>query len=163
MRSYTDSIVAKSLGLVPASAPDLTRDKSFFLKQAFIEASQGIANELALPIDQIGVLFDKTIPTAHKLSEKPSSSDVEKAGRDDASSYLRSTPKDQPEGVMLVLVRQLGSEGPDNPERYLSKGFRMSETRFLVPVLSDHFGVDKALMEETLTQLLAYAKRCVPK
>lgn len=68
--------------------------------------------------------------------------------------YIRT-----PDGVMLILVRELPTDGPESPSRYISEGFRLSEPRFLVPMLSERLGVDRDLMGETLEQLRCYARR----
>lgn len=156
-------IAARILGLQALAGVESSGVDS--VKEAFILASQGLASELYLPMTHLGVLFDKTLTTggqtepSHGSEKKRGSSRSVREDRSSTTSMVEAGLRRTPAGVMLILVRELPSEGSDSAARYLSKGFRLSEPRFLVPVLSDRLSVDRDLMGETLEQLQSYARR----
>lgn len=149
-------IYARSIGAEKSNTGVVSDAKQ--LKEAFVESAQGLANEFGVPIGNVGVLFDKMLP----IGNSKTIDDLERQkSRDDRSSMYSVADGRRPgsEGVMLVLVRELSGTGTETAQRYLSKGFRMSETRFLAPILSDRLGIDKDLLCESLDQLKSYARR----
>lgn len=161
LEPFLPRIVARIASLQALSDVDYTGVES--VKEAFVLATQGLANELHLPITKVGVLFDKSVTTSTTTAASdPARTRNNRDKRDDRSSttsviengFIRT-----PAGVMLVLVRELPDEGNDSAARYLSNGFRLSEPRFLAPMLCDRLGVDRDLMMETLEQLRCYARR----
>jgi hypothetical protein len=127
------------------SGPPTKAARVASVKEAFFLATQAVANELCLPIDHMGVLFDKWVPIAHA-----------KDGQANHPSERKVA-----DGVMLVIVRELSDTGPDTPNRYTSKGFRMTDPRFVVGLNATKFGASEDLVSETFQQLKTYARRGV--
>ncbi|CAO1623374.1 unnamed protein product [Sympodiomycopsis kandeliae] len=143
-----------------------------------IDAAHGLATELDIPFEEIGVLYDSILQTGTRKSVKPSK-DVSpkthsKSKKDnpqldeEASLGDRNSPppsifgddKQEQEGAMLFLVRELNTSSQrETEERYLERGFRMSETRFLAGHLADRYAAQKMEMETILAGLKMYAKR----
>ncbi|EPQ29261.1 uncharacterized protein PFL1_03016 [Pseudozyma flocculosa PF-1] len=138
-------------------------------RDRFIYAANQLADELAIPFEDIGVLYDHVLPTGTRHSEgqaqladkfAPS-----KQFADDESSINGPVPSifgdgdSQEEGAMLFLVRELPGSADASTERFRQRGYRMTETRFLAGVLADRVAVKKDEMEPLLESLKVYSKR----
>ncbi|KDN42391.1 hypothetical protein K437DRAFT_164180 [Tilletiaria anomala UBC 951] len=147
-------------------------------RDRFIDAANHLSFELDIPLQQIGVLYDRVFPTGTRKVAlqaannghefKPHRETLERF--DDESSINGHVPsifgdgENEEEGLMLFLVRELpGSSGAkdaaENAEKYRQRGYRMTETRFLAGVLADRVAVTKPEMEVMLDSLRLYAKR----
>lgn len=127
-----------------------------------MEAVIELARELDLPVERIGTMFDRVLTTGTKKDE------IE--GKEGSHGHSES-PHDMTvtlatsEGVMLFVVRELGSWGhkvvdpTDSVEYYAAKGYRLAETRFFAPILAERVGVSKSEMDVFLSACKTYAKR----
>lgn len=129
-------------------------------KDRCLETTQALANQLGLPVNQMGVFFDNILRTGTRstpaVSEKPSRA----ATNDEESSmYSVAIPIPRQQGVMLFLVRELSGEHQDTMDSYLKRGYRFTDTRWFAPVLADRAALDKTQVNGLLDQLKLYAKR----
>ncbi|CAO1624124.1 unnamed protein product [Parajaminaea phylloscopi] len=142
-------------------------------RDRFIDAAGQLAVQLDLPFQQIGVLYDQVMPTgtrrAAELAAKAagislhsnSSKDDDEAG----STYGRPTPifgdgEKEQEGAMLFLVREMDQNTDrESEDRYMQRGYRMTDTRFLGAHLARLYAVSKKDMDFWLSNLKMYAKR----
>ncbi|EST07067.1 hypothetical protein PSEUBRA_003524 [Kalmanozyma brasiliensis GHG001] len=139
-------------------------------RDRFVDAAFHLANELDIPFEEIGVLYDHVLPTGTRrngingnnvITDKFTPS---RQFADDESSINGPVPSifgeggDQEEGAMLFLVRELPNSAAST-ERFRQMGYRMTETRFLAGVLADRVAVQKEEMEPLLDSLKVYAKR----
>lgn len=146
-----------------------------------IDAADSLAEELDVPFDKIGVLYDSVMQTGtrlHKdrrdLLQKIASADRSRRGSkphadeetspgglDSPPSSIARDEERNEEGAMLFLVRELNtaSDTTESEARYLERGYRLTETRFLAGHLADRYAAPKEEMEATLTGLKMYAKR----
>lgn len=129
--------------------------------------------QLDIPFQQVGVLYDQVMPTgtrrAAELAAKAAGvslqSNASKLEEEASSGYGRPTPifgdgEKEQEGAMLFLVREMShDQSRETDERYLARGFRMTEPRFLGGHLARHYAVSKKDMDSWLSNLKMYAKR----
>lgn len=152
---------------------DLTENKSrgpqslADFRDRFIDAASHLAQELDIPLQDVGVLYDHVLPTGtrrHGSNTVPDKFTPSRQFADDESSINGPVPSifgeghDQEEGAMLFLVRELPNSAIST-ERFRQMGYRMTETRFLAGVLADRVAVQKEEMEPLLDSLKVYAKR----
>ncbi|KAN0064489.1 hypothetical protein ACQY0O_002115 [Thecaphora frezii] len=138
-------------------------------RDRFIYAANQLAEELAIPFEEIGVLYDHVLPTGTRRSEAQAQMADKfapsKQFSDDESSINGPVPSifgdgdSEEEGAMLFLVRELPGNSDASTERFRQMGYRMTETRFLAGVLADRVAVKKDEMEPLLESLKVYSKR----
>jgi hypothetical protein len=118
----------------------------------FCEAAYELAEELDLPLTKLGVMFDRVLTTGTRKASLEDQKDGEKVRpvRPDDESSIHGITLRLPDsdGVMLVVVRELGESPPhtgnilsektnmipagmssrdvDTPEKYTSKGYRLA-------------------------------------
>ncbi|CAH7672393.1 hypothetical protein BY996DRAFT_4605576 [Phakopsora pachyrhizi] len=179
-------IVARSLGLVSngrtspfmgGSQPKLRRGKEpgssysasknnaqiGFFKDRCIEATQTLASQIGVPIDQMGVFFDNVLRTGTRVPTESTSNEKSSPNmRNDEEGSLFSVSMQKPrqqQGLMLFLVRELSGEQQDTPEGYAKRGYRFADIRWFAPVFADRAAVEKNEIDGLLEQLKLYAKR----
>ncbi|WAQ90294.1 hypothetical protein PtA15_12A282 [Puccinia triticina] len=179
---FLPRMAARALGLtsfvpppVASSAPRIFRSRKepgssytssknaaqlALFKDRCLETTQSLANQIGLPVSDMGVLFDNVLRTGTRTAPATGEKAECKLPNDEESSIysvaVRATPQ---QGVMLFLVRELSGEGPDTMENYLKRGYRFTDTRWFSPVLADRAAVDKDESDGLLNQLKLYAKR----
>ncbi|GAC95278.1 hypothetical protein PHSY_002853 [Pseudozyma hubeiensis SY62] len=141
-------------------------------RDRFIDAAFHLAQELDIPFEEIGVLYDHVLPTGTRNNGSSGNNNnvvtdkftPSRQFADDESSINGPVPSifgegnDQEEGAMLFLVRELPNSAAST-ERFRQMGYRMTETRFLAGVLADRVSIQKEEMEPLLDSLKVYAKR----
>lgn len=140
-------------------------------RDRFVDAAFHLAQDLDIPFEEIGVLYDHVLPTGTRRNGNSNNNNVvpdkftpSRQLADDESSINGPVPSifgegnDQEEGAMLFLVRELPNSAAST-ERFRQMGYRMTETRFLAGVLADRVAVQKDEMEPLLDSLKVYAKR----
>ncbi|KAL7422485.1 hypothetical protein Q5752_003133 [Cryptotrichosporon argae] len=147
--------------------------EQLLFRSRFVEACVLLAHQLDLSIESLGVMFDRVLTTGTRVGEQI---ETQPASGDDESSIHGITLRLQSsEGVMLFIVRSIGHGLPaahdmphtdksalastDSIDHYLSRGYRLTETRFFSKTLADHMGVSKSEMDVFLSACKTYAKR----
>ncbi|CAO1612781.1 unnamed protein product [Jaminaea pallidilutea] len=147
-------------------------------RERFIDAAGQLAGQLDVPFQRIGVLYDEYMSTGTRRAAQQAAKVADDAGRsekgldEEARSPSTRSPSFPPsifeegdeeqEGAMLFLVRQIDANSEsqrESEERYLQKGFRLTEVRFLAGHLANQYAVPKKDMETWLLNLRMYAKR----
>lgn len=142
-------------------------------RDRFIDAAGQLAVQLDIPFQKIGVLYDQVMPTGtrraaeqaareagislHSNSSQAASND-EDVGRRPPSIFAEG--EKEHEGAMLFLVRQISEDSTrETEERYLQRGYRLTDVRFLGSHLANQYAVPKKDMEAWLGRIKMYAKR----
>ncbi|ODN78712.1 hypothetical protein L202_04283 [Cryptococcus amylolentus CBS 6039] len=182
------SVIDRSRGKVQRASP-MERGmpsnswETLLFRSRFIEASVLLAQQLDLSVESLGHMFDRVLTTGTQapVADDPNKEKSAEEGKgglkgDDESSIHGVTLRlRNSEGVMIFLVREIGSGHPsawdnpnadknqlrsvDNVDHYSSRGYRMAETRFFSKAMADHFGVSKQEMDVFLSACKTYAKR----
>ncbi|EFP91785.1 uncharacterized protein PGTG_17785 [Puccinia graminis f. sp. tritici CRL 75-36-700-3] len=129
-------------------------------KDRCLETTQSLANQIGLPVSDMGVFFDNILRTGTRsapVSDEKAACNV--PADEESSVYSVAVRAPRQQGVMLFLVRELSGENQDTIENYLKRGYRFTDTRWFSPVLADRAAVDKDESEGLLNQLKLYAKR----
>ncbi|KAA1134695.1 hypothetical protein PGTUg99_003969 [Puccinia graminis f. sp. tritici] len=179
---FLPRIAARALGLtsfVPptttSSAPRIFRSRKepgssytssknaaqlALFKDRCLETTQSLANQIGLPVSDMGVFFDNILCTGTRSAPVSGEKAACNVPADEESSvYSVAVRAPRQQGVMLFLVRELSGENQDTIENYLKRGYRFTDTRWFSPVLADRAAVDKDESEGLLNQLKLYAKR----
>ncbi|KAA1116160.1 hypothetical protein PGT21_050136 [Puccinia graminis f. sp. tritici] len=179
---FLPRIAARALGLtsfVPptttSSAPRIFRSRKepgssytssknaaqlALFKDRCLETTQSLANQIGLPVSDMGVFFDNILRTGTRSAPVSGEKAACNVPADEESSvYSVAVRAPRQQGVMLFLVRELSGENQDTIENYLKRGYRFTDTRWFSPVLADRAAVDKDESEGLLNQLKLYAKR----
>lgn len=163
--------VTRTLGK-PSMESSCRRQKLADFRDRFIDAAGQLAVQLDFPFQRIGVLYDQVMPTgtyrATKLAAKAAGISFHNSSKDGdevGSAYGRPTPifgdgEECQEGAMLFLVREMSQDTTrESEERYLQRGYRLTDTRFLGAHLARLYAVPKKDMDFWLSNLKMYAKR----
>lgn len=143
-----------------------------------VDGARRLADQLELPIDEVGILYDKILSTntqnnqgKHKTHNSRSQvsqrkgifkrerkvmdsvSDEESVIESRAASVFGDSTQTE-EGISIFLVRQVSQVQQNS---FAKRGYRFTEPRFLATVLADRHVVDKSLMDETLDSLQQYS------
>lgn len=150
--------------------------EQLLFRSRFVEACVLLAHQLDLSVESLGVMFDRVLTTGTRNPNAPEVADEKNPKGDDESSIHGITLRlHSSEGVMLFIVRTIGAGAPaahdvpgadkqigvstDNIDSYLSRGYRLTETRFFSKTLADNMGVSKSEMDVFLSACKTYAKR----
>lgn len=164
----------------PTSDRSMNRSiwEQLLFRSRFVEACVLLAHQLDLSIESLGVMFDRVLTTGLREADKDKKGLDEKGatkGDDESSIHGITLHLNTSEGVMLFIVRTIGNGAPaahdlpgadkqlgmssDNIDSYLSRGYRLTETRFFSKTLADNMGVSKQEMDVFLSACKTYAKR----
>lgn len=150
-----------------------------------VEAAHRLADQLEVPLEDVGVFYDHNLPTGTQKHAGPRASlarhqqqlfslrERRKQGalivptgtqQDDEEASISTSRapsifadgEDEEEGVTIFLVRETA---PAHQTLLAKRGYRFTETRFLANVLADRHSVSKSDMDELLDGLRLYAKR----
>ncbi len=159
-------------------------EELFDFKNRFCEAACQLADDLDLPLNKLGVMFDRVLTTGTRRARLDEAKDGEKMQRIklDEESSIHGITLNLPDsdGIMLVVVRELAdslekqTEGltekaglssgsvpttkdTDTVEKYTSRGYRLADIKFFSPVLSERVGVSKTEMDAFLGACKTYA------
>ncbi|PLW27954.1 hypothetical protein PCANC_06124 [Puccinia coronata f. sp. avenae] len=182
IQPFLPRIAARALGLttfVPqstiSSAPRIFRSRKepgtsytssknaaqlALFKDRCLETTQSLANQIGLPVGDMGVFFDNILRTGTRAIPASGEKAAAVIPNDEESSiYSVAFRAPRQQGVMLFLVRELSGENQDTMDNYLKRGYRFTDTRWFSPVLADRAAVDKDESDGLLNQLKLYAKR----
>lgn len=153
-------------------------------KSRFIEAAYELSEELDLPLDKLGVMFDRVLTTGTRKVE------VDKDGKDKSGKIVKGDEESSihgisltlpdSEGIMLIVVRELGDDGSsssqggyqekqgfshpiDTAESWTARGYRLTDTKFFGGILAERLGVNKVAADSFLTACKTYASECIAR
>ncbi|PWN33361.1 uncharacterized protein FA14DRAFT_161253 [Meira miltonrushii] len=150
-----------------------------------VDAARRLSEQLEVSLEEVGVFYDRVLPTGTQKNQGPRSSLVrrqqqlhalrEKRNSNIFSSSAANVEEDEEASISTSRVPSIFADGDDDDEgvsmflvremppaqqlAFAKKGYRFTETRFLGTVLADRHGVGKTKMEELLDGLRLYAKR----
>lgn len=128
------------------------KDYHLIFRELFCAAASDLADDLHIPMERLGIIFDNIISTDQKpkqnrfMAEKRTSSvDLEKEGLE-----LEAIGK----GQLLFLVRKVDQRGA---ERLQSAGYRFAATQHLIPILGAVFRIRRADLKEYFDNMYRYS------
>lgn len=141
------------IALVAATGEPID-DYSIVFRELFCVAAADLANDLGIPLDEVGVLYDEIVSTGQqsrlrkrstkiKYSRSPATSvDLE---RDGLSGFGR--------GQLLFLVRKVDRREAEN---LLANGFRFASLNNVIDILARSMRVEKTDLAERLVSMREY-------
>ncbi|KAF2722533.1 hypothetical protein K431DRAFT_245067 [Polychaeton citri CBS 116435] len=106
--------------------PETYSDYSIIFRERFCTAAASLATAMGLPLDRLGVLYDKIVDTGTLPTERSSRRNAVADNKMDDDVEAALQPGVFGQGQLLFLVRQLTYEEAD---KLLNAGFRFSSTQ----------------------------------
>jgi NO-binding membrane sensor protein with MHYT domain len=136
--------------------PSTYTDYSVIFRERFCVAAANLASSLNVPLDKLGVLYDRIIETAtlpdshqvHRSTQSPNKKDDIEMGAD-----LRKLVFGK--GQILFVVRQVGN---DERDKLLNAGFRFAAVLNVTRTIAVSLQVPVAVLESHCVELQRYVK-----
>jgi len=135
--------------------PDTYNDYSLIFRERFCTAAASLASSMHLPVERIGVLYDKIVETGTLTNEdwaKRTTVQLDKIGEMESGDSLHLFGK----GQLLFITRQLSTEDAD---KLLNAGYKFGSIQQVGRNIAEAMQIPTAALEGHVGCLKRYVKK----
>ena len=125
----------------------LTDDYSILFRELFCIAAAELANDLAIPLEDVGVLHDFIVSTGRR------SNPIYKKGRTDVEKQMTASYAGK--GQLLFLAQQVS---PRRAENLQAAGYRFADIHNVLPILSRSMRIEANVISNQLKSIRKYTE-----